>query len=288
MNLQILLCLSLLSGLLFAVRRWQVRLNPHPEFARKTMHVGVGLIAMCFPTLFGFGNWTPVAVVSAVAIVVMILLRVLPGAKRDIGSVLASVRRPGFGEIYFLLSLVVLMWLAKSPAEYFLSLSVLTFADSAGALVGAFYGRVRFGSPGREKSLEGTVTFFLVALAINMFFFHAAFSVAMFVAFVASYVEAVSVDGQDNLWIPLSLLVVLNAPLLSAEVQALNLGFIILTTFVLLSFTGWETATRLRVYVVMSGLFIFWLHLNQTSAVVLLLAILANRAWTTGGKNGVG
>jgi dolichol kinase len=98
---------------------------------------------------------------------------------------------------YILAGLITVMFFAKNIAVS--SLFILSIADPLSSLIGSRFGRVRF----LGKSLEGTMTFFVVAfLILRVFSF--SLPVAVAVAVIASLTEFFSSRFiDDNLSIPL-------------------------------------------------------------------------------------
>ena len=101
------------------------------------------------------------------------------------------------GIFWTLLGSLLTMGFVPNKNVVLCSMGYLIFGDAIAALVGVSYGRHQY----RGKSLEGSLSFFLVALLIGLFFFSPlmAFSGAVF----ATLVESLPLPFNDNLWIPL-------------------------------------------------------------------------------------
>ncbi|WP_051303818.1 diacylglycerol/polyprenol kinase family protein [Calidithermus chliarophilus] len=255
-----------LGALLVGVKLWQRRVQPHAEVARKVMHIGVGVIALAFPRLFGWGNLEPVLWVCGVAVLTMVALRFLRSARAVLGSVLSSVERQGWGEVYFLLSIALLFAFAHNPVEYYLPLLVLTFADGLAALVGVAYGRVRYGTEGRYKSLEGSLMFFLVAFGLGYGYLLFEKGVleaslyALLVASVSTLMEGVSVEGLDNLLVPVISLGVLQQQPGLGELALMALLAVVLAGLVAWTMTRSERNAPARVALILGALLgLVWL-----------------------------
>ncbi len=189
-----------------ARRRWVI----HPEWLRKGMHVGTGLICLGLPWLFDT-PW-PVLAMAAVAAAALLVLRLLPAGEGGIAGVLHGVARRSAGELYFPLSVVILFLLSHNePLFYVIPLLVLTLADAVAALVGLRYGLHRYQAEEGEKSAEGSVAFFTVAFMAS----HVALLLftdmgrletlllASVIGLLVMMLEAVAWRGLDNLFIPL-------------------------------------------------------------------------------------
>lgn len=77
------------------------------------------------------------------------------------------------------------------------SIAILTFADSMASIIGTHFGKRKVGI----KTLEGTITFFTIALIICLLYFPLWKSII--VALILSIVELTSVKIDDNLAIPI-------------------------------------------------------------------------------------
>lgn len=210
-------CAALLLGLLGGARWWQRRAAPHPETARKVMHIGVGLITLTFPWLL-HEAWAAL-LVCALTIGTLLGLRYLRPLRRQVGGVLHDVERSSGGDLYFLLSVAGLYLLARGDwVLYVVPLLVLTFADGLAALTGVSYGRRRYAAADGFKSLEGSLAFAAVtflATHVPLLLFTdtgraQALAVAALVAMLAMLVEAISWEGLDNLLVPLVTFVALD------------------------------------------------------------------------------
>jgi phytol kinase len=204
---QVIGMLLALGAWLALVRLWQQVGNPHPEWARKLLHIGVGLVGYGFP--FVMHSRLEVWITCGVAALTMLALRLYKPLKHGFGGVLSNVNRVSLGEFYFLLGLPALFTLSQGGALYGTSLAILTFADSVAALVGTFYGKHKFGPGPEAKSLEGSLAFFgvgflvcLLGLSVNGLPLLEAALAALAVSSMMALLEAVAKDGLDNLLLP--------------------------------------------------------------------------------------
>ncbi|WP_422376618.1 diacylglycerol/polyprenol kinase family protein [Roseibium sp.] len=237
-----------LFALAWAIRRIADRFLLSAESQRKAVHVGVGIHAMTLPLLLTRDGFLIFAVLAAAALLV---LRI-PGIASDgIGASLHSVQRRSWGDFLFLLAVSLLFVLTPgNPALYTLPIAVLTLSDAAAALIGTEYGKLRFGGDDRIKSVEGSATFFVVTWITCVIILlleteiprQNVLLLATLVGAFATYVEAASWRGLDNLFVPVGIYVLLftwaNSPplilaavtvgwllfLLAAEVAAPRFG----------------------------------------------------------------
>jgi phytol kinase len=200
-----------LAALLISVRLWQHRHKPHPELARKALHIGVGVIGLSFPFSFGQSQDAVglVWLTCGVASLTMLGIRLARPLQRGFGAVLGSVNRVSTGEFYFLLGLAALYTISSGGPLYGTALAILTFADAGAALSGVFWGKRRYSDHPDAKSLEGSVVFWalslifcLLGLLVNGLNITEAVLIAMVVALMGTLLEAVAQDGLDNLLLP--------------------------------------------------------------------------------------
>jgi phytol kinase len=217
------------------LRAWQVRAEPSPELVRKLFHLGGGALGLAMPWLFD-SPW-PVFALGGACVAVFAALRLVPRLAAGPGQVLAAVKRNTLGEFWFVASFCLLFWLAGSDRLlYVVPLLVLTVADTAAALVGEEYGRLQFVTGGGDKSLEGSVAFFLAAflsvhipvLLLSDTGRPESLLIGVTLALMVTLAEAVTWWGLDNLLIPLFAYGLLRAFVgMDLERLGLHLGFLL-------------------------------------------------------------
>ena len=134
-----------------------------PELLRKLLHIGMGVVSLSLPWLFD----TPWPVLFMASLFGLGLLggRFSPVWRRIADGIVYGVRRNSFGDLCFPVAIAALFLVsARDPVTFYIPILTMTLADAAAALVGTRRGAHRFGRPGREKSVEGSVAFFIVAL----------------------------------------------------------------------------------------------------------------------------
>ncbi|MCP5534996.1 MAG: hypothetical protein H7A51_02045 [Akkermansiaceae bacterium] len=179
------------------------------EMARKAVHVGMGLLCLCFPWLFD--SILAVQVMAGIAILTLLVVR-LTKLRRSLGPALFSVERLSIGELLFPLAVAWLFTIGwDKPILYAIALLLLTLADTAGALAGTRYGKKMYQTTAATKSLEGSLAFFVTAflcIALPLYFFaDLSIGLILFLSLTISLftmaVEGASGHGLDNLLIPL-------------------------------------------------------------------------------------
>lgn len=232
--LSLLLMIGLLAGTALITRR----LGLHPEVARKTIHVGLGLYCLCFPLLFD-RPW-PVIALCAAAVILMLALRASRYRHSGLGAGLHGVARESYGELLFAVSVALVFTLGhRQLVTYLLPIAILTLSDAAAALVGVRYGRVQFRVDGGYKTLEGAVIFMMTAWIISMCLLlmysdASRLSVIVLGGLIAVYgtlVEGASWRGWDNFFLPIAIHTVL--------VHALGVPSPVLLETAAISLTCW-------------------------------------------------
>ncbi len=173
------------------------------EATRKLAHVLCGLTAASFPLLFD-SAWS-VALVAAVFLTVMAWTRA-----RGALSAIHGVARRSDGALWFPVAIAVVFVQASGrPWLYVAAVLVLAVSDTLAALVGGAYGRHRYRLCAEWKSLEGSAAFLVsallcvqVPLLLSGLERTACVVLALYVAVLATLLEALSPAGRDNLLVP--------------------------------------------------------------------------------------
>ena len=260
----ILATLAGVSTLMVTLSLFQRRRQPDPECLRKLMHVGGGITALPFPWLF-HTVW-PVILLAIMTTVGLVAVRSVKGLRQRCGRVIGGVERQSSGDLLFPGATGLLFVLSEGdPILFTIPLLILTFADTAAALVGSRYGSHRYGAVGGEKSLEGSISFLFIAVLctlIPIVLFTGrgaieAMATATLVGLALMTLEAIAGGGIDNASIPIG-------------------GFFVLRTS--LGMTQPDQTVYLFTMVVL----IIILSLLQTSKRVLRSRVLHSGAGTPG------
>lgn len=196
--------------LLIGLASCQARYPMHPERIRKLLHVGIGLTALSFPWLFR--DIEPVLGVVGAAMLILFAVRKADFLRR-LGTVIDGVVRSSRGDVCFLVAVAALFGLSNGDALKFgVPILVLTLADTAAALVGVRYGRMRLSIAAGGKSVAGSIAFFIVAficasvpvVLLGHAELPAVLAGAAILACVTTIVEAFAGSGLDNLLVPLA------------------------------------------------------------------------------------
>ena len=186
--------------LLVANELWWRRKKVQDEFSRKFIHITVGSFVAFWPF---FLDWNEIKLLSIAFIVV-----VLASKQLKVFQAIHSVQRPTHGELFFALAVGALALISQNEWIYMAAILQMSLADGFAAVVGTRFGNnTRYMVLGHTKSIHGTLTFLVVSIAILIVF--TAFSgiilslpVILGIAVAASLVENMSVEGIDNLLVP--------------------------------------------------------------------------------------
>ncbi|MBA4172319.1 MAG: hypothetical protein C0511_06615 [Hyphomicrobium sp.] len=210
--LLIALSIAGLLGAMAGVHAIARRRGWSAELQRKSVHVATGLYALSLPLTFS-DTW-PVLLLTAVAVVVLMLMRLPALARTGIGSTIHGVERQSYGEVLLAVAVGFLFFRSYgNPVLFVLPMLVLTFSDAAAALTGVRYGRRLFAVEDGTKSFEGVVMFFLLAFILAMITLLLMTDVpklnvillSVIVAAFGAQLEADSWRGLDNLFVPVGL-----------------------------------------------------------------------------------
>lgn len=206
-------CFALLfvsAELLYHYKKWQ------PEYTRKWVHTGTGLLTLLFPVWLS-SVWSVLLLCSLFFIILIVSLYF-----KWLGSI-NNIDRKSFGSFLYPVSVFTCFYFyTYSPGHqiilFYLPILLLAICDPVAALMGQKwpYGRLSFAGSG--KTLSGTGAFFILSIIVSFVAFiifspPLIFSYSLCVLLVsvgATLAELLSVKGTDNLTIPLATLAILN------------------------------------------------------------------------------
>jgi len=179
------------------------------EKTRKLVHLGSGMITMLFPLFFH--SITEVAVLS------IAFLGLLAISKRfNMLSSINAVARKTTGSYWFPIS-VILCFAAQihfdDLAFFYMPILTLTLADPVACLVGRRLPLHIFNFKESQKSIGGSLAFFLVSFGLSLIFigdeFQSGLATHFMIASAATLAEFVGGKGYDNVTIPASCIAML-------------------------------------------------------------------------------
>ncbi len=184
---------------------WRKRIT-HSEFSRKFVHITVGSFVAFWPF---FLSWNEIRLLSLGFLVVIGLSKYF-----HVFRAIHSVQRPTLGELYFALAVGLLTFVTQNEWIYMAALLQMSLADGFAAVMGVRFGRQSYLMFSHRKTLVGSLTFFVISLAILVAYTQLA-SVHLNPAFIvaaaalAAVIENFGVGGLDNLLVPLVIAVLL-------------------------------------------------------------------------------
>jgi phytol kinase len=228
-----------------AWRRWG---NPEPEWTRKLIHIGGGLVALSLPFVI---ESHLVVFAMALGMAALFLAGKLTGRLQS----LHGVDRKSSGTEYHPVSVYLLFFFTQgTPWKYFICLLVLTTADALAALIGSRYGRLRYEVDDNYKSVEGSLVFLVVtflAVIVPLLMWPmvdrppvaVCLLTALLVAMLTTGFEAIAQHGRDNLWVPMGALIVLNRTLPLSVNELTQRVAVLVGIFLVATLATWKTAT---------------------------------------------
>ena len=201
--------LAAMLSLLWGAGKLSARFGIAPETKRKSIHVLTGLISLSFPWLFS--SPLPVILMIVVSLLTMAALRSPIVKNHSMSTVLHDVQRQSFGEFYILISIGFLFaHSVGNPVLYVLPLTVIALSDTGSALIGTKYGKKRLSIFDGEKTIEGSVAFFIITLLVSLILLMLLTDMAevnliilsSIIAAFCTFIESDSWEGLDNLFVP--------------------------------------------------------------------------------------
>ncbi|MCY4170850.1 MAG: hypothetical protein OXF08_04530 [Bacteroidetes bacterium] len=236
----------LLAGLKIIEKRW----NVHQEILRKAVHVCSGLFALPLPWIFD--DALPVIIAGGLIGATLVSARLIPSMRRSIGTIMGGVQRNTLGEIYFVISVVILFLISQGQwLLYVVPVLTMSLADTAAAVIGIRYGQMQYQTSEGIKSVEGSLAFFLVTffsthLPLLLFTDTGRLEsilIAAILALLVMMLELISWRGLDNIFVPLSTHAFLRL-YLGEDAQLLL--FHLMIAIVLIAFTlAWRRRSKL-------------------------------------------
>ena len=236
------LAIVLAFGVVLVVAEVWARRGGAPERTRKVVHIGGSAIGVFMPLLV---RSVLVAFVLTASLSLLFFVTSRGKLLRSVGG----VSRPSRGSEYYPLAVWLVFVLADGEYwRYLASLLVLGIADAFAALAGSSYGRIRYRVEEESKSVEGSLVFLVVAylaillpmLLLTGIARPVAVLASLLVALIVTVFEAISLEGADNLFVPVAACVILGKittkPL--TEVIFQNVSFVVLT--VVIGFAAWR------------------------------------------------
>jgi phytol kinase len=185
---------------------WRKR-NKHNELNRKLVHILIGTFSAFWPFFLPFQT---IKYLSLAYLGVVIISKHFSLFKS-----IHQVERHTLGEVFFAISVGLLAFITNNKWLYATSLLQMSLADGLAAVLGTKYGKSnQYKINGSTKSIIGTLTFFVTSLGLLIVFHllgHLTFSYfyLLLVSLIATIIENISIQGLDNLLVPLIVLILI-------------------------------------------------------------------------------
>lgn len=193
-----------LAGALF-LAFWARGKGVGADLIRDALHVGCGVWVL------GWTRWNaPLApiVMAAIAALIAFLLPLSPNFSRW-KSAISSGNERWAGIALYTTSYAVLTAVAFliSPFAAAAALLALSFGDGIGGFIGRTWGRLRYATLGKTKTVEGSVAVAVASafgVGIASCWFDVSLSLATIAAagILAAFIEAVAPRASDNVLLP--------------------------------------------------------------------------------------
>lgn len=182
-----------------------------PEVTRKFVHMTVGSFVAFWP--FFMSDW--LIYFACLAFIAVVL------ASRYLGwfHSIHGIERRTWGDILFPIGIALTLFFANSEWIFVVAMLHLGLADGLAALIGEKWGKKTvYKVAGYKKSIVGNVAFFITSAMImsvlifvlDVGFSQLGFAGLIWVPLFATFFEAVSVKGLDNIVVPVMIVVMLN------------------------------------------------------------------------------
>lgn len=176
------------------------------EGSRKFIHIGLA-------------NWWILAmflfrsnIAAAIGPFTFVILNYLSYKKRWFSAMEREGGKEDLGTVYYAVSLLILSLISFSPVSSpefgAFGILIMGYGDGMAAVVGKRFGKRKFNICGSEKSLEGSFTMFVFSfltsfVLLSFFTSPGIFFYSLFIASVATILEAITPHGFDNLTVPI-------------------------------------------------------------------------------------
>ena len=212
MTMKYLYIFAAIYGVLFAVAEVAYHLlKVKAEYTRKFVHIVTGIIALFFPVYLT--EFWEVALLCCSFIVILVLSK-----RFDFLKSINGIERKSYGSVLFPIVVMICFYaylVGENHAYYFLPLLILSLADPAAAIVGQRFPLGKYQVFGHTKTVSGSMAFALVTTLVSCGTLQfvtdnttlECLMMAVGIGVVTAIGEALSVDGTDNVVIPVLVLV---------------------------------------------------------------------------------
>lgn len=250
---------------LFIISEYLKRVkNLDSEKTRKLVHFGAGPMILAFPWIVSSSH-----TVGLLCIAFFLMLVV--GKKTNWLSGVHSVERETSGAFLYPFAVWLCFSISKGdPLLFCLPIAILAVADAGAALIGKKHGQHKYKVYDGVRSLEGSLTFFVLAFSLSILFFTIfqqpgwpeMLLIALLLALITTALEGISILGLDNILIPYGGFLLLE--------RSLRMG--------LEELSGWFEGMLISSAIVLFS----WKRVGLTEAGALSIFISGTFAWALG------
>ena len=165
------------------------------EILRKSIHTILALAFVLGASIFDYKVLITTAIVLFILFVFVRVMRIY--------ARVGTVPRVTFGEFFFAIGLIstIYITLPVNIELFQTSILILAFSDPLAALFGMNFGKHTYRILDEKRTLEGSFVCLFISTVIVLLFGHTLF-ISLGVAFVLTIIEAFSLRGSDNLFLP--------------------------------------------------------------------------------------
>lgn len=202
---------------LFGSAEWMHRRQfLQTEWSRKYVHIFTGLITLLFPLMLD-NHWQVLFLCGSFAVILVASKRL--GMLQSING----ISRPSYGSILYPVAVygafLMFEWKGGNYLWFYGPILMMALCDPVAAWVGKRHPWKPYRVAREVKTLSGSLAFFgtgwgLMLVLLTLFPAQWVFPipvVALILALTSALVEGLSQRGTDNLWIPMNVMLVMEA-----------------------------------------------------------------------------
>jgi phytol kinase len=250
---------------LFVISEYLKRVRKlESETTRKFVHFGAGPIILSFP-------WIVSSSYTVGLLCMAFFLILVVGKKTGLLSGVHSVERETSGAFIYPVAVWICFTISDAdPLLFCLPIAILAVADAGAALIGKKHGQHKYEVYDGMRSLEGSLTFFVLSFSLSILFFTIAqepgwpemLLIALLLALMTTALEGISILGLDNILIPYGGFLLLE--------RSLRMG--------LDDLAGWFEGMLITSAIILFS----WKRIGLTEAGALSIFIAGSFAWALG------
>ena len=205
---EVVIILLLAVVFLFSVEYLSRKRKYPPEITRKFIHISGGTVAAFTPW---FLTWHQIEEIAAVLFIIILISRVF-----HVFDSINSIKRTSIGDLLFALCIGLVAIIAHDRLIFAAAILHMSLADGLAAVAGTSLGKkTGYKVFGQQKSLVGSGVFWLCSVLILLWYLalshtSANWAVIIWLPLLATGLEAVGLDGTDNLLVPVVVAIILN------------------------------------------------------------------------------